>query len=235
MTTRRIELFGPSGVGKSTTLANALHLLALRGHAAAVIGPRAQSRHHDAVFHPLPLDRKRRAIEALAVTPLVDLALELAGRLRASPETRLMLLDNFLGSLRRMASALTLPGPLLVQDELLLRRGFSFLPLSETPLADARAWFSLVPLPNAAVFCFAPPPVIATRFAGRGEVVLSHDAPDAVLSPARLAALADCYDVACGVLQARGLRLHHLDLGGTPDEAAEALAAVLEAEIARAD
>lgn len=212
-----------------------MRLLVARGVTPQVLGPRAHAQHHEAMFGPLSVDRKREEVQALHLGPLADLVFQIAGRMRTTPEVRLMALELFLGTLRRSASARQMPGEVLVHDELLLRRGFTFLPLSDTPVEDARAYYALVPLPDAAVLCMAPPAVIAARFTGRAKAVLSYNPGDDVFTPRSLDRIVECCDAAAEVLEARGLRLHQLDLSGSPQDAAEALAAVLQAEVTRED
>lgn len=233
MTVHRIEILGPSGLGKSTALAGALRILAAEGTAPGLLGPRAHHTHHEQTYATRPLEERRLALEAPAFTAISALALDIAGRMKTTPATRLLILEVFVSTLRRAVSALQMPCAVLVHDELLLQRAFSFLALSATPEADTRDWFALVPLPEAAVLCLAPPEVILARYTARGLHRLSHGEAGQDVQAATVDRMVACCDIAAEVLSSRGVRLHQLDLSGPPEAAAQALALVLRAEAAR--
>jgi hypothetical protein len=161
----RIELLGPSGVGKSTILRVAQEM---RAHEPEWIGPLEA----DDILHKTPSSTNkaltRAAIDNTDRAAFVDHCLStvmFSSMLRSQKFSALAILQN---SFYESLLLDDVPDDtILVHDELLLHRAFSLLLYSDNVERDAMTYFQLVPLPDAAVVFCTDDESILSRVRGR--------------------------------------------------------------------
>jgi hypothetical protein len=140
----RIELLGPSGVGKTTLLAAA----DARSTAPTPwIGPAEVD---SLVGGPPNNDQLREAVDRPELREFLERSIEAVSRSRMLPSQKIKALTILRASCAQSAAIdrLRLDRP-IVHDELLLHRAFSLLLYSENVESDAEWYFDLVPLPDA--------------------------------------------------------------------------------------
>ena len=145
----RIELLGPSGVGKTTILRAAQEM---RAHDPEWIGPLEANE----ILHKSPgSSRKaltRRAIDNPDRAAFVDHCLSVVTSSSMLPSQKFTALSILQTSFYQTLLLEDVPeDTTLVHDELLLHRAYSLLPYSDNVEHDAMTYFELVPLPDAAV------------------------------------------------------------------------------------
>lgn len=154
-----VEMLGPSGVGKSSSLSAAI---ARRG---AEGGWRGSTE----LGHDKPASREMR--RALDDQPeLAHDCLAFIDRSRMRPSQKVAAAVMLRATFAEAATvALRQDAMPILHDELMLHRAMSILPHSREPERDAEVFFGRVPVPAAAVVFTAPAQVIVDRIVGRGR------------------------------------------------------------------
>lgn len=209
----RVELLGPSGVGKTTILA-ALGDLGpgwlgpdspeLGSRAAATRGARVTATDHRSLCTLM-----RVAAASIARTDLAP-----SGQITAS---------DFLirsADLHLVCRGLEAP---VVHDELLLHRGFSFLVRTPRLVRDTLGYYARVPLPDLAVVVTAPAELIAERALGRPRLTNVYRDLDRTAVRAAAARGLRVAAFAARVLALCGAAVLRLDATGAPASSADAL------------
>jgi len=211
----RIEVLGPSGVGKSTILAAAERL---RPPSGTWWGPEQVAAGMSATG---PIGE---ALDDPALRDFVDACLDIVHGLPVSPSSKIAMLTMLRRSARdqRAADLLDVAVP-VVHDELLLHRAFSILPQSPDVERDAATFFELAPTPKAAVVVGGDADTILARIAARGTQPNCYAGlDDAGLRTAVEAGLRAC-EIAVQRLRARGVDVLELDAGPDVDHSAQQL------------
>jgi SAM-dependent methyltransferase len=207
----RIELLGPSAVGKSTLLSAVL----ARGKARGWLGP------GDVESKPAAAEL-RAAMDEPGIRAFVRHCVDTAGTAEVAPSqllAMLMLLRKSCFDTRYVAEA----GAPVVHDELLLHRAFSLLPHARDPERAGRDFFKLAPVPEAAVVFRADPETILERIKTRGTVPnVYHGLDDAKLR-ATVERCVDLADLAAEALKARDVDVLVLDTGNEIKRATDQL------------
>ncbi len=209
----RIELLGPSGVGKSAVLAAAE---SLRVPEATWLGP-AEA---DARLRPgrTPTSRRqlaRDAVDDFAPREFVDRCIAIVVSSAMRPSQKL----SALGMLRTvLQTALELEqlesDELLVHDELLLHRAFTLLLYAQDFEADVAWYFGAVPVPDAALIVHTHADVIVARSLGRETLPnCYYDLDEPGLREVVDRSLVLC-EIAAETLAGRGVMVERLDAGG---------------------
>jgi len=235
MTAYRVELIGPSGVGK-TTLVNLIRERhpdeAARGWllpadiesdiALARAGSTAGQRLRRAVDGTIPEDFFATCFRILA-----DSTMKPSQKFSAAT-----ILRKSCEELHEIGM-LSLDRPLL-HDELLLHRAFSLLPQSSDVERDAGEYFQRVPLPDAVCILRVSATEILARVLNRGTRPNCYsDLSDSALHEAILRSLRAC-DIARDMLTDRGVAVHEISGEGDPADWANRLLEVLDHEAERA-
>lgn len=213
----RIELLGPSGVGKTTTLEAAL---LATDSTRNWLGPEQL-----AGLYPNPdANDLRQAIDDPAVRDFASWFISLVVDTDMRPSQKVSVLTILRRSCYDAAAieALQLTRP-VVHDELLLHRAFSLLPRVDDIETAAHEYFSRVSLPDAAVIVTADPETILRRTTERGGMPNVYRN----LEPAELAdTVAKAHrvaEIAAETLTARGLPVLELDTTTDPRSTADRL------------
>lgn len=217
----RIEILGPSGVGKTTILAAATSSAQPRRWLApadlAPLMPRATAR------------ALREAVDRPARQELVEWAISIVAAAEMSPSQKISAL-TFLRRSCFEADAITdlaLSQP-VVHDELVLHRAFSLFPQVDDVDAVAREFFTRVELPDAAVVVTATPAEIVARVQARGRIPNVYQSRDPEQLHRVVAAAHRIGEVAAGALAERGLPVLQLDASVDAQESASRLIAFID-------
>ena len=168
-----IELCGPSGVGK-TYLLNRFNSMM-----GGIVFPDTKINNH---FNPV-LGKSEDDTEAvsnqtdnkcnLQLENFANFCMESISRNSMNAYQKLgvaKILDTSVNTYRKLKPKSDY-GYVIMHDELLLHRAFSFLPYSSDFENDVRAFYNIVPLPDAVCFCKAPVEIILNRLNGRQREV----------------------------------------------------------------
>ena len=168
-----IELCGPSGVGKTYLLNRFNNMM------DGIVFPDTKINNH---FNPV-LGKTEEDTEAESnqtdnkcnsqLENFVNFCMESISRNSMNAYKKLgaaKILHSSVNDYRKLKSKSDY-GYVIMHDELLLHRAFSFLPYSGDFENDVRAFYNLVPFPDAVCFCKAPTETILSRLKGRQREV----------------------------------------------------------------
>lgn len=158
-----IELLGPSGVGKSTILR------VLQGEPCAMEWKFPTSAVTSSPESKVDRTRIMRAFDAIETRPFIDWAVACISRTDMPPSRRLNA-TSFLARSCHDRAACSMEHGVIVHDELLLHRAFSFMHHSTNLAQDARRYFQLAPAPAAAIVFTAAGEAIADRVLQRPKI-----------------------------------------------------------------
>jgi SAM-dependent methyltransferase/thymidylate kinase len=219
----RIELLGPSGVGKTTTLAAAI----------ASSAPRMWLAPDElATLYLTPTaDDLRAALDDPAHHDFAAWFISLVADTDMRPSQKVSAMTILRRSCYDVAAieALAL-SRLVVHDELLLHRAFSLLPRVDDVEAATHEYFTRVSLPDAAVIVTADPEIILRRATARGQMPnvyrnLDPNALATIIAKAHRVA-----EIAAKTLADRGLPVLELDTTTDPHSTAARLNAFITAQ-----
>lgn len=228
MALQRIEVLGPSGVGKSTVL-------------NAVMRKRAELRGGQ-WFFPDDLtpvlerirkgttagERLCRAVDGGMPEPFFRTCFGILAGSQMQPSQRFSAIAMVRKSCEDLHELRMLGEEgFVVHDELLLHRAFSLLPGSREIKRDARDYFESVPAPGHAFILKADAEVIRDRVMGRSRRPNCYRLlADADLLGVIERLLTAC-DIAAEVLVGRGVGIHILDANRSPHEVGEQIVEIL--------
>lgn len=222
----RIELLGPSGVGKSTILARAEELRATpatwRGTAET-----------DALVPAKPSTAElRAAIDSPDLRELVDRCVAVVAGSPLAPSQKLGALTLLNRSCYRYGQVRARESELpVVHDELLLHRAFSLLVHTADPAREARWFFELVPAPDAAALFWTDVDTIVERVQQRGSLPNVYRGLDQDGLRDAVQRCEQVLEVAEEVLAARGVLVRRIDVGEDVEAGARELASFIATSI----
>lgn len=219
MTLRRVEILGPSGVGKSTILKRVSQSRELLAGGKWMFpddlvepltrlreGTTAGQRLRRAVDEGIPAAFTRTCFRIIA-----DSGMRPSQKFSAAAILRRSCEDFH--DISRIEDA-----GVLVHDELLLHRAFSLLPGSHDVVRDAKAFFDNVPIPQHAIILKADAEVILKRVQGRRTLPNCYEFGDERQLVDVIAGLLDACDIAAEILAQRGVDVHIVDANNTAAE-----------------
>jgi hypothetical protein len=199
----RIEILGPSGVGKSTVL-NAAQKM--RANEPEWIGPLEA----DAIVQSSPRGSKkamtRAAIDDPDLGAFIDHCISVVTASSMLPSQKISALAILRNSCYESLVLESVPDDtVLVHDELLLHRAYSLLLYSDQAERDGTTYFELVPLPDAAIIFCADEETILSRVLGRNNLPNCYAGLDETGLRRVITTGIEVARVADDVLRARGL------------------------------
>lgn len=197
----RIELLGPSAVGKSTILDAVMAKSAERRW----LGPA------DTETDKPTASQLRAAMDEPTIRKFVRHYIDTAASAPVKPSQLLAMLTILRKSCFDTAHVAGLSSSLVVHDELLLHRAFSLLPHAADPDRAARTFFKLVPVPEAAVVFRADATTILDRIAQRATTPNVYQGLDGEALKRTVARCLDIADLAVEALRARDVPVLVLD------------------------
>ena len=222
----RIEMLGPSGTGK-TTILDAVQA----NWADKIIFP-------DTIELFLKQTPDREVSKALNPMFSGNTALSqdyLSYALGAVAQTNMLyeqkcvvvgaIMTNILRHV--FADLTSRAGKVVIHDELLLHRGFSFLHFAENFKEAARIYYEKVPAPDVAVIFRAPVEVILERVRRRGGKRNWHKGLDSEGEKQAVQRCLAISDVAAQTLAGRGVDVRIIDTSGTLAESANQLEEII--------
>jgi 2-polyprenyl-3-methyl-5-hydroxy-6-metoxy-1,4-benzoquinol methylase len=213
----RVELFGPSGAGKTTILAAA----ATTRTAREWLGPTDIAA---LVKESSPSHELRAAFDAPELRQFVNWYFTTLSTYNIEPSQKIETLRFLQKSCFDTAQVSQMGlDETIVHDELLLHRSCSLLPHALRLVDDTMTYFDLVPVPEAAVVVTASPSIVLERIRGRDRIpnVYSHLNDDELLEV--LSKTNQMCDIAAEVLRSRGVRVLSLDSSVEPEANASRL------------
>lgn len=217
----RIELLGPSGIGKTTALTLAEQL---RRDDACWIGP--------ATVDPLiakSLPDQRFVMDELLPRAFLDTCLAIAAEAQMLPSQKFRFLEIFHRTCRQAAGVMQMNmDRAIVHDEMLLHRSFSFLFMASDFERSAPRFFDNAPLPDAAIIATAPLPVLIERAAARPARANCYYGMEGSVWHAALARTLTLADIAAERLDRRGVKVRILNTEGPAADASARLSAMIE-------
>lgn len=230
MALQRVEVLGPSGVGKSTILRAVADRWKTFQVRRFLLPEDMVSRLGKLRENTTAGQRTRRAVDAGLPKDFFDTCFRIiggAGMLPSQKFSAAALLRRSCEDLHDISS-LDDDG-VLVHDELLLHRAFSLLPRCENLERDARDYFEQVPVPDLALIIKAEASVIHGRVLQRRHRPNCYrDLSDSELEEVIQRLLQVC-DIAQEVLKRRGVDVHVISSDGAPGAAAEHLVTLVQA------
>lgn len=209
---RLIEVMGPPGVGKSTTLKALFGDPAVSEHYMDRFVSEKQLQYLGYAQEKTAFDRGsyRQAFE-LVFNILAESDLRVSRRVFALDMCRETLLTRYK---LENGAANSLGERHIVHDELTLHRALSVLPFSRCKERDAREYFRVAPVPDKLIICLADPETIAERALTRGGLINGYqDYPTEDL-PVLISELTDCCFIAAEELSQRGVAIGFAHLDG---------------------
>jgi hypothetical protein len=211
----RIELLGPSGAGKTTTLV------------AAMSNPRRRWLGPDDLADDVPKptnDDLREAIDNPDLRDFVTWFIAKVATTTMAPSQKVALMRILARSCHDTTTINALPlSRTVIHDELLLHRAFSLLPRIEDTEMAVADYFNLVPLPDAAVVVTADPDTIHRRTTARGPLPNVYRDADPAAVHATITRAVLVAELAAEALTARGIPVLRLDSTTEPDHTAARL------------
>lgn len=206
-----IELIGPSGVGKTTSL-RALEAKQ-PSDGALWIGP-AQIEN---LSKNVSVDTRASLDENLP-DGFLEGCLTIVARARMHPSQKFRALALLTKTCNQYTAMTQLDvGKTVVYDELLLHRAFSFLIHCQDFEETARWFFENAPAPNAVIVARCSPEDLLRRVKSRQSMPnCYYGLAEETLSAALDKAL-DLADLAADTLEARGVDTYRLDTSGSPE------------------
>jgi hypothetical protein len=214
----QLQVLGPSGVGKTTTLRAAEALRAdppewLAPAEADALVPRAMSAR-----------ARGEGVNHEMFAALVDGCVDVLSRAHLRPSQKIAALTILRESCYKALMLHRLhPHLPVVHDELVLNRAFSVLTHSSRLERDATWFFETAPLPDRAVVMRAEPSTLVSRVLERGTRPNVYLFTDDAQLPAVVARALEVATVAAGSLAARGVPVLTLELGDDTEASARAL------------
>jgi len=216
----RIELLGPSGAGKTTTL-----IAAMSNPDRRWVGP------DDLDISKPTNDDLRDAIDNPGLRNFVTWFIAKVATTGMAPSQKVALMRILARSCHDTAAISALPSTrTVVHDELLLHRAFSLLPRVEDTEVAVTEYFSLVPLPDAAVVVTADPETIYRRTTDRGALPNVYRDTDPAAVRAAITRAALVADLAFTALTERGIPVLQLASTTEPDDTAARLNEFINAQ-----
>ena len=219
----RIEMLGPSGAGKTTTLAAAIDSESAR----TWLAPKDLA----GLLPTVDRNALREAIDRPGRREFANWLITLVDGADLAPSQKvaaLMFLRRSCYDVDQIEQ-LDLPQP-VVHDELLLHRAFSLLLHVDDVESAAREYFGRVDLPDAAVVVSADPDAILRRVQGRDRIPNVYRSPGPDRLPALVAAAHQVAEIATSTLTERGVPVLELDTTHAPEEAVAQLVEFIAAQ-----
>lgn len=209
---RLIEVMGPPGVGKSTTLRALFGDPAVNENYIDRFVCEKQLRYLGYTQEKTAFDRgSYRQTFELVFNILAESNLRVSRRVVALDMCRETLLSRYK---LENGAADSLGERHIVHDELTFHRALSVLPFSQSKERHAREYFRVAPAPDKLIICLAAPETIAERALTRGGLTNGYqDYPTEDL-PFLISELTDCCFIAAEELSQRGVAIGFADLDG---------------------
>ena len=217
----RIEILGPSGVGKTTILSAAQ---GMRAPEPEWIGPFEAN---EILKSSPPESRKaltRAAVDDPDRADFIDHCISVVTRssmLRSQMITALSILQK--SCYENLVLESVPDDTVLVHDELLLHRAYSVLLYSAQPQLDAARYFELVPLPGAAVIVVADEEAIVSRVKQRESLPNCYAGQTDARLRQTVATGIEVAHVAAQVLSQRGSHVTTIDASQSAEQSAREL------------
>lgn len=216
----RIELLGPSGVGKSTIL----RIAESSRDPGSWLGPDEIA---GRTKETRTTEFRRQTLDDPSLREFIEACIEIVHRLVATPSHRIGALAMLRDSAALTRAAELLDPATAVHDELLLHRSFSVLPQSADIERDAATYFSLVPVPAAAVVVSADAATLRARIAQRGSLPNCYAGLDDAGFERSISNVLRAAEIAVETLRERGVEVLELDASGTAEHSAQTLHAFI--------
>ena len=219
--TMRIELLGPSGVGKSTALQAAR---GLRAREPEWIGPPEADDILEGSLRERDRETIRSAIDDPELRAFIDHCITVVAASSMMPSQKVSALRMLQKSCLESRLLLSIPDhTVLVHDELLLHRAYSLLLYSDQVEVDAARYFELVPLPEAVVIFCADEDTILSRVRGRQSLPNIYTGLDDAGLRTVISAGIEVATIAKDVLQNRGIGVRTIEVTSGAERSAQAL------------
>lgn len=213
---KRIELFGPSGVGKSTLIDSVKDDLpngyCFVSHLESKLSAMQQL---------LGQNVLSSIIDADPLGSILNQCVSKIASVDASANQKLLALNMLNTTIRRhrLLDFISTDCCWVVDDEHLLHRSFAVFSHSRKVMEDFEWYYNSVDVPHCAILCIADPQVVTDRVMARRKTVSSYryDSKEDVFH--LLKNMAPAYEKALSILRERGCRVHTLDLSCEVDEA----------------
>lgn len=212
----RIEMFGPSGVGKSTIVKTVQPLLGDTvifpedlPHATPQLHQAACAKDH--IFEGNKSLNQFLSFAASAIYLTDTMFEQKSCALRMLHENTLQYIISDIAST---------DDNLLLHDELFLQRGMSFLQFLDNAEKYARLYYEKAPAPDVAIICRAHATVIMNRNRGRGEYRNCYKGLQANALRASIHKVLAICAIAGDTLARRGIAVRTIDTSGSPEASA---------------
>ena len=216
----RIELLGPSGIGKTTALAVAEKT---RGSGACWMGPA------EADLLITKLIDQRIALDDILPQSFLDGCLSITAQAQMYPSQKFRFLEMFHRTCRHAASLGQIDtDKTIVHGEMRLHRSFSFLFMASDFQRHAEWFYDNVPLPEAAIIVQSSLPVLIERAASRPSRANCYYGLDDEAWHTVLARTLTQTEIAAERLTRRGIPVRILNTDGAAEHAAARLTSLIE-------
>ncbi|WP_407352676.1 hypothetical protein [Luteimonas sp. R10] len=224
----RVELLGPSGVGKTTVLQSLKPVLATRPD-MEWLGPASLDKiaaENLCCFSAK--ERMRLALDEFVPRAFIDTCFRIVTASSMLPSQKVAALTILRKSCEASFALRSMDSDTLcIHDELLLHRSISLLPLSADLARDASEYFHLVPVPDIACIVRADVETIVQRALLREHLPNCYFGQDEGRMRQVIGASLKVCDAAATVLSSRGVRVIEIDTSAHPGQVSQQFASQL--------